>query len=48
VLVVIADEEAINQALSPFACQHRVYVVANQRAAQQHGVPGRQLKFDEA
>ena len=36
VLVAIADEEAINQALAPFACQHRVYVVANQRAAQQH------------
>ena len=34
----IADEEAVNQTFSPFACQHRVDVVAHQRPAQQHGV----------
>src|SRR6266436_3788835 len=34
VLVAVADEEAVNQTLSPFACQHGVYVVAHQRTAQ--------------
>ena len=38
VLAAIADEETVDQALSPFACQHRVHVVAHQRPAQQQRV----------
>ena len=38
VLAPIADKQPVDQALAALAPQHRVHVVAHQRAAQQHGV----------
>ena len=39
-LAAVADEQAVDQALAAFAGQHRMHVVAHQRAAEQHGVRG--------